>query len=113
MDTLTNVLLSWQLLLISFVVFGLIKAVGLIGSTKIDGKRAGGLQSNHIWQKILPILPAVLGAGLVCVPGIPMPEALPVGWGAKILFGVAAGLAGDKTYQVVNNLLFKNKSGAS
>jgi len=105
MDTISGIFLSWQFLLLSSVIALFVDRVGTIGSHKDSkGKRVGGVYNNIIWQLILPLLPAVVGAGLACIPGIPLPAALPVTWGAKILYGLSAGFACDKTYQTITNV---------
>jgi hypothetical protein len=110
LDKTIEFLLSWQFIFLSLVIFGFVKAVGLMGSKKdATGKWSGGLYENCWFQRLAPIFPYVVGVGLVSIPGVPLPEEFPTGWGPKILFGLAAAIMSDKTYQIINNLLFKNK----
>ncbi len=111
MDKIIEILVTWQFALICVVTSGLITAVGNIGSKKepTTGVRQGGLKTNPWFQRFNPLMPYVIATGLVCIPGIPMPEAMPAGWGTKILFGLAAAGFSAEVYTTVKKLISGHK----
>ena len=113
MEKIVEVLVTWQFALVCVVTSGLIATIGRIGSKRspdpLVKARIGGLKDAVWFQRINPLLPYVVAVGLVCIPGIPLPETMPAGWGAKILFGLAAAAFSGEVYTAVKKLIKGHK----
>ena len=111
MDKITEVILSWQAVMLSFAAFAILGVVRNMGTKKIweDGKLKilGGFAQNRFFKMFLPLYPYFLCGGLVFVPGIPTPEKLGTALGAKLLYAVWCGWFSDKVYQVIKSVLEK------
>lgn len=104
MDSILQVLLSWQ-----FIIFSL----GIVAMTTVFRTIAEYLLKNvqviakesKLWNDlILPILPVVLGpVGAMLIKGYPYPEGIATS-GAKFVFGLVAGLLSGLVYRVVKAL---------
>lgn len=114
MENVFSQLLTFQFLILCVVIGGIIGSIAQIGSKKDEatGKRVGGIKTNVWFQRLNPLFPYVLGVGLCCIPGIPLPAGLPATWGAKIMFGLLAAIFSDKAYTVVKKVLVSRLEAA-
>lgn len=104
MDSILQVLLSWQ-----FIIFSL----GIVAVTTVFRTIAEYLLKNvqviakesKLWNDlILPILPVILGsAGTLLIKGYPYPDGISTG-GARFVFGLVAGLLSGLVYRIVKAL---------
>jgi hypothetical protein len=107
MDKITEVFLSWQLLLVSFstfIVFSTIKRLGTIRSE--DGTKViGGFAYSKPWKMLQPVLPYPISIGLTFIPGVTIPDIAGETFIMKIIFGLMSGWMADKVFQIVKNIL--------
>ena len=115
MEEIMAVLISWQVVLLSFAAFVLLSVTRRMGTKKKNGEIIGGFAQHRLFKTFLPIYPYAFCLGLVFIPGIPLPEKLTATVGAKLLYAVWCGWFSDKVYQVVKSVLekgFNMKFGA-
>ena len=67
------------------------------------------LHKSDWWTElIIPLTPLVVGASIVMIPGLPVPELFSASLGAKAVFGTGLGLISGLLYRLVKkNLLVK------
>lgn len=59
-------------------------------------------KEDTLWEKlILPILPVLLGMGMGLMTGLPFPAEI-VTVGARVVFGLVAGLLSTLLYRIIN-----------
>jgi|WetSurSiteA1Bulk_404760.scaffolds.fasta_scaffold13999_2 hypothetical protein len=107
MDKITDVLINWQVLLISFAVFAVLGVLRAVGTKKDPktGAALGGFAENTWFKRFLPIYPYLLSVGLVFIPGVPLPELVGTALAVKILFAIYAAWLSDKVYQIIKKYL--------
>lgn len=68
-----------------------------------------GAKGNKIWNEfLLPIIPILMGVGLMLlIPNYPVPENMNF-TGARVLLGMAYGLLSAQTYKILKKFLKKN-----
>lgn len=104
MDPILQTLLSWQFILFGLAIAAIVYVVRKIIEFLMDTYTSFSKESK-LWNLILTILPIFLGplvAGLVKT--LPYPNGLST-TGARIIFGLVAGLMSTTLYRVVNDLL--------
>lgn len=108
MSTISEVMASWQALILAFAAFAVIGVVRNVGTTKgADGAVSGGFAHNKYFKMFLPLYPYLLTVGFVFIPDVPIPEKVGTAIGAKILFAVWCGWLSDKSFEVVKSVLEK------
>lgn len=115
MEKLTDVLINWQVILLSFAAFAVVGVIRATGTRKEEGKVVGGWAQSSLFKGILPVLPYVFTLAFVFIPGTPLPEEASKTIAVKVLYGIWAGWLSDKSYQVIKTTLekgFKMKFGA-
>lgn len=107
MDPILQVLLSWQFVLFSLAVAAVMYVIRIIVEFifiefKIDPKKP------QWWNDlVMPILPVVIGClGAIGVTSFPYPDGLTTK-GARIVFGLVAGLLSTLLYRVFKALLYQ------
>lgn len=106
-DNLLSVLVSWQIVLVAFVVFIILGLVRTLGTKKdADKKVIGGFAQSRVFQALLPLYPYALAIGLVCIPKAPLPPPITT-FVAKILFGIYAGWLSGFSFQIIKSVLEK------
>lgn len=106
LDKLTDVLINWQVILLSFAVFAILGVIRAVGTKKDkDGKVIGGFAENTWFKRFLPVYPYLFSLGIVFVPGVPLPEIVGKTLAVKILYGIYAGWLTDKVYQIIKKFL--------
>ena len=109
--TLGEIFFNWQVLLISFSAFTVLKLVRKVG-TKLEGGKTGGapiggFAQHRTFRTFLPVYPYILAMGLCFLPGIPLPEQVSATIALKVMYGVYAGWLADKSYQVIDGIVQK------
>lgn len=105
MGKLTDVFLSWQIVLISFCTFIVLSTIKRLG-TKRDGQKIiGGFAHSKPWKMLQPLFPYPLSIGLAFIPGVPLPDMATKTLAVQIMFGLVAGWMADKSFQAVKNIL--------
>lgn len=109
MEKITEVFLSWQLLLVSFCTFIVFSIVKRLGTKRDDTgtKIVGGFAHSKPWKMLQPVLPYPISIGLAFIPGVPIPEMAAKTIVMKVIFGLMAGWMADKVFQIVKNILEK------
>lgn len=108
MDKIADILVNWQLLMISFCSFIIISTAKRVGTKKNDKKEiVGGFAHSKVWKMLQPVMPYPIAIGICFIPGVPLPEAVTGTLAVKIMFGLVAGFLSDKSFQVVKNFLEK------
>lgn len=108
MDKFAEVILNWQLLLISLCTFIVFSTVKRMGTRKNDKKEIiGGFAHTKPWKMLQPVMPYPIAIGLCFIPGVPLPEAVTGTIAVKIMFALVAGFLSDKSFQVVKGILEK------
>lgn len=107
MDKITDVLLNWQVLLISFAVFALLGILRALGTKKDPktGEAMGGWAECTWFRRFLPIYPYLLSTGIVFIPGVPLPDQVGKTLAVKIMYALYAGWLSDKVYQIIKHYL--------
>jgi hypothetical protein len=114
MEKLTDVLINWQAILLSFAAFAVVGVVRTAGTKKEEGKVVGGWAQSDLFKGILPVLPYLFTLGFVFIPGTPLPDEVSKTIAVKVLYGIWTGWLSDKSYQVVKTTFekgFKMKFG--
>ena len=108
MDKITEVFLSWQVLLISFCTFIILSTIKRVG-TRRDGKKiVGGYAHTKPFKMLQPVMPYPVSIGICFVPGVPLPELAGGSMATRIMFALVAGWMADKVFQVVKGVLKKS-----
>lgn len=108
MRQIVDILFAWQVFLFSMCIFAIIKVVRNVGTQKDSkGKPVGGWAESKQFKMFLPVYPYALAIAIVFVPGIPIPEAVAVTVGAKVLFAIWCAWLSDKTYQIIKTIIDK------
>lgn len=110
MDSILQMLLSWQFIVFGLAVAALIFVIrqfieyGLLNWFKINSKA----KKMKLWHDLfLPILPVVLGGLLGFIfKTYPYPNGLSTN-GGRVIFGLVAGLMSGLLYRVIKSLLFQ------
>ena len=106
LDTISDVLVNWQVILLSFAVFIVLGVIRAVGTKKDkDGNPVGGFAENTWFKRFLPVYPYLLSTGLVFLPGVPLPAVVVKTMAVKILYAIYAGWLSDKVYQIVKHYL--------
>ena len=100
--SLSNILLC---LAIVALVWAFRKGLELLFVTKFKKD----LTKSLVWNDFLmPLFPLVIGALLMLVPNLPVPETFTVGVGSKMILGVGLGLLSGLVYRLTKkNILDK------
>lgn len=107
MDKLSHIFISWQSVLVAFVVFIIIKLVRSIGTRKDEKGKNIGFAENKWFKMFLPVYPYLLSSGMVFIPDFPIPAALDPNLTVKLMFAVYIGWLSDKAFQIVKQILKK------
>lgn len=109
MDKMAEIFLNWQVLLISFATFAVVRLLRALG-TQRDPKTkevTGGWAEHYWFRRFLPIYPYAISFALCFLPGVPMPEVVVTGktLAIKILYAIYTGWLSEKIYQIVKRFL--------
>jgi len=111
LNTIQEIFINWQVLLISFAAFAVLSLVRKMGTRleggKTGGKPIGGYAQHHVFRTFLPVYPYIMAMGLCFVPGIPLPEKVSATVALKVLYGIYTGWLSDKSYQLITSVVQK------
>jgi hypothetical protein len=109
MHRITDIFISWQLILISFCTFIVLSVIKRLGTKKDKktNKIIGGFAHSKLWKILQPVMPYLISLGIIFIPGVPLPEPVTETFAVKILFGLVTGWMPDKSFQIVKNILEK------
>jgi hypothetical protein len=113
MEQLSQIFLSWQALITAFAVFVVVRIAKTLGTTRDEkGQPIGGYARTRTFRTVLPVLPYIVGLGLVFLPKLPLPELVVQQAGrtitVKILFALYAAFISDKIYTIIKSM-FESK----
>lgn len=112
MDSILQVLLSWQFIIFSLGIVAITTVFKTIAEYLLKNVQVIAKESK-LWNDLmLPILPVVLGPmGALLIKGYPYPEGISTG-GARFVFGLVAGLLSGLVYRIVKALFNQKLAGA-
>jgi hypothetical protein len=104
MDSIVQVLLSWQLVFFGLAVSAIVYVLRIVVGYFIGLK--GDPKASKLWNGLLlPILPVTIGALIAsCIKSFPYPEGL-VTKPDRFLFGLVAGLLSGLFYRVIKSMI--------
>lgn len=108
MDKITDMFLSWQIILISFCSFIVLSTIKRMGTRKDGKKVVGGYAHTKPFKMLQPVMPYPVSVGLCFIPGVPLPDLAESSVATKVLFALVSGWMADKVFQLIKGVLEKS-----
>lgn len=104
MDSILQILLSWQFIIFSLGIVAVITVFRTIAEYLLKNVKFMAKESKLWAELILPILPVILGPiGSILIKEYPYPEGISTN-GARFVFGLVAGLLSGLVYRIIKGL---------
>lgn len=105
MEQIFQNLFTWQLILFCLGIAAITYVIRYIVEYILDKPQVPASKQSKIWRDLfLPIIPVIIGALVgYLISSYPYPEGISSG-GARVMFGLVAGLFSELVYRVVKGL---------
>jgi len=110
MNTLEEILLTPQVLVLAAGIFVFLWWIGKTPIGKTPTGKTARLASHWLWRTMLPMLPIAIGGAAAFLPGAVCADE-PCQWGAKLLVGIWAGFIAAHGRKIAKRLFKDDLKG--